>query len=365
MRDQVQPAAGLGPARRPARDRVARVPVASADHRKVDGQHQHRRADGVRAGHQLLGVAAVAHHVQLKPGRHRRGPGDLLDAAHRHGRLDERDAGALRRARGLHLGTLGEHPAESDRGEDHRQRQALAEQLHGRIARRHVAHHDLAQQQALEIADVGAQRGLLVGAAVDVVEQLAGQPASRQLAVVEHGRRRYSQGPVSSEAHGATLLGLDAIERLCRPLVRRRRRLRLGLRVGELAFGVVERGGRLVAPRLRGVGAPSAPARARGGPPSPSLGRPSEPGRVRARGPRRPFAPGPVCPSEQVPCASARARAAAGRGVAEESQPDMTQLALEPALAHLRPRVSDPAPLRAASPRRGRSRWGSARARRR
>ena len=124
----------LAQRRRPADDRVARVAVARADDGEVDGQHQHRRADRVRPGHQLLarsrGRASRRAETTAAP-RSRR---DLLDPADRHRRLDERDAGALCGARRLHLGPPGEHPAESDRGEDHRQRHLLAEHLDRLVA---------------------------------------------------------------------------------------------------------------------------------------------------------------------------------------------------------------------------------------
>ena len=73
----------------------------------------------------------------------------------------------------LHLGPGGEHPAEADRSEDHRQREALAKNLDRCVPVRDVAHYDLTQQQPLEVGDVCPQGGLFVCTAVDVVEQLA------------------------------------------------------------------------------------------------------------------------------------------------------------------------------------------------
>ncbi len=113
--------------------------------------------------------------------------------------------GRLGRPRRLNLGAAGEHPAEPDRREDHRQGQPLAQHLDGVIAAGDVAHHDLAQEHALQVGHVGPHRRLLVGAAVDVVEQLTGEPPARQLAVVERRRRRQTQRPISPEAHGASL----------------------------------------------------------------------------------------------------------------------------------------------------------------
>ena len=94
VRDEVEPAAQPRHAVPAPSIAVAGVAVARADDRQVDRQHQDGRADGPRARHQLLGVAAVAHHVELEPGRLRARGGDLLDAADRDRRLDERDPGA-------------------------------------------------------------------------------------------------------------------------------------------------------------------------------------------------------------------------------------------------------------------------------
>ena len=108
----------------------------------------------------------------------------------------------MRGARGLDLGPAGEHPAEADRPEHDREGEALAEHLHLLRASGDVAHDHLAQQDALQIGDVGPQRRLLVGAAVDVVEQLAREAPARQLAVVEDRRRGDSEGAIGREAHG-------------------------------------------------------------------------------------------------------------------------------------------------------------------
>ena len=57
----------------------------------------------------------------------------------------------------------------------------------------------------LEVGDVGAHRPLLVGASVDVVEELAGNTPPRQLPVIKHGRWSQTERAISSEAHGASL----------------------------------------------------------------------------------------------------------------------------------------------------------------
>jgi hypothetical protein len=173
------------------------------DHRQIDGQDQHGRADSLRARHQVLRVSAVAHHIKLKPRRRISRLRHLFDAADRDGRLDERHADRLRCPCSLHLRTGREHPGEPDRCQHDRERQLLPEYLDSRIADTDVTHDDLAEQHGCEVGDVRAHRGLLVGPAVDVVEQLTRQPPSRQLAVVEHRRRSNVERPVTSVARQA------------------------------------------------------------------------------------------------------------------------------------------------------------------
>ena len=107
--------------------------MPSTDDRKIDREHEHRGPHRPGARHEILGVAAVAHHVQLEPRRRRHRPGDLLDATDRDRRLDERHPGRLGGASRLDLRPTGEHPAEADRREDDRQRELLAEHLDRRV----------------------------------------------------------------------------------------------------------------------------------------------------------------------------------------------------------------------------------------
>ena len=75
----------------------------------------------------------------------------------------------------------------------------LAEHPTAASAAGHVAHHHLAQEHVAQVGDVGPQRRLVVGAAVDVVEQLAGQPPTGELAVVA---RWPAPGPAGGRGTG-------------------------------------------------------------------------------------------------------------------------------------------------------------------
>ncbi len=96
-------------------------------------------------------------------------------------------------------------PPRPNRREDHGKRELLTEHLHALVSYRDVAHDDLAEQDALEIAHVRAQRGFLVRAAVEIIEELTGEPAAGELAVVEHRRRGEPERSISAEPHGASV----------------------------------------------------------------------------------------------------------------------------------------------------------------
>ena len=73
--------------------------------------------------------------------------------------------------------------------EQNRNGELLAEKARNPYRAHDILQHTLAEFDALEIGDIRAQRIFGVGAAVDVVEQKAGQLASRRLAVVGSRQR--------------------------------------------------------------------------------------------------------------------------------------------------------------------------------
>ncbi len=108
------------------------------------------------------------------------------------------DARLLGRLGRLDLGTRGVHAGQTDRREHERHGEGLAQHGGGQLQLGHVAQHALAQVDGGEVVDVGPQRRLLVGAAIDVVEQLAGEPPPGQFAVVADRGGGQPQGPVTS-----------------------------------------------------------------------------------------------------------------------------------------------------------------------
>ena len=129
MGDQIERPADLAPDGRIANQRIPDVSVARADHGEIDSQQKDRGPHRLRPRHQVLGVPAVAHHVELKPGRSGEGLRDLLDAADRDRRFHERQPFRFRGAGGLHLRASREHAAQANGRQDDRIRQALTEDL--------------------------------------------------------------------------------------------------------------------------------------------------------------------------------------------------------------------------------------------
>ncbi|MCY1361601.1 hypothetical protein D9M69_482710 [compost metagenome] len=165
-----------------------RVAVAGAGHRHVDGEHQGGHPGGLGALQGVAHEAAVFQHVELEPHRPVDGRRDFLDWAHRHGGQGEGHALARRRPRCLHLAAARVHAGQADRGEGHRHRQGLAEQLGLQAQLGHVLQHALAQGNAGQVFDVALERVFGIGAAVDVVEQEGRQPTLGSGAVVGRGR---------------------------------------------------------------------------------------------------------------------------------------------------------------------------------
>ena len=140
-------------------------------------------------GHQLLGVAAIPHHVELEPNRSIDSGRDLFESADRQCRLTEGDAGTLGGFRGLHFGPPGQHAAEANRRQDYRQRNLLTEHRRGERPRRDVAQDPLAKLNAAKVLAVRRHGHLGERPAVDVIKDLTGELAPGQLAVVVDRRQ--------------------------------------------------------------------------------------------------------------------------------------------------------------------------------
>ena len=128
-----------------------------------------------------LDEAAVAHDVELEPERFRYSRGNVLDRADRHGGEREGDAGGLRRAGGKNFAVAVLHAAQPDRRQRDRRRRRRADDVGGDVALVDIHQHALAQLDGREIVEVGAQRLLVIRAAVGIFEKGARNPAAGKL----------------------------------------------------------------------------------------------------------------------------------------------------------------------------------------
>ena len=191
--------------RRRQREAAADVALAPAEHGGVDGEHERLVAGGGGAVDHLLDEAAVAPGVHLEPQPAVADRPHLLDraGAERRQRVGQPGprGGAGDGELALGIGDAGE----PGRREHQRVGERLAEQRRARCrpSRRRAA-PGAGSVVAANAACVGGQRALVLGAAVDVVEHAAGQPALGDAAEIGD-RRGPGEAPLDA-------VGLDATE---------------------------------------------------------------------------------------------------------------------------------------------------------
>ena len=163
---------------------VMHVAVALALQRQVHRQHQRRTSRGLCAFDEFPRHAAVAHHIELKPGRLFR---DLLDIFHcrgGHRTQAETGAGIAGRTRRFECAIRPEQPGHAGRRENQRQIILLAQYRDGLVPYRNIAQHVLHERDVVEVLLIRPQRHFVLRSAVDIVEQHAGKTLPRQLAQV-------------------------------------------------------------------------------------------------------------------------------------------------------------------------------------
>ena len=138
----------------------------------------------------LLDQPAVAPHVHLEPSPAVTDPGDLLDRPGRHRRQRVRQPRPLGRPGDGQLALGIGDAGETRRRQHQRERQRLAEQRRRRVDVSDRPQHTGPELDAGEGIAVVAQRLLVLGAAVDVVEHAARQtPLGDPPEVVDRGGR--------------------------------------------------------------------------------------------------------------------------------------------------------------------------------
>ncbi len=163
---------------------VAHVALARPLYLGVHSEHQRGAARRPRALDELLCESPVAQHVELEPLRLGGLGGDLLDAASGHGGQAVGHVVFLRGAGGGQLAAARQQSGESGRREDQRRGAMLAEQGDRLVARGYVGQHPGTEAPLLEVFAVGAQRGLILGSAVDELEYHSRQTPARPAAQI-------------------------------------------------------------------------------------------------------------------------------------------------------------------------------------
>src|SRR5215510_1186498 len=153
------------------RHAIADVAMALAKHLQVDGENQRIAFGDTGARENIAREAAIANDVKLKPEWPRGRLRHLLDRANGHSGQGEWDARLFGRLRRQYFTVTMLHPAQSDRREREWSVDPLSDDRRGEASLRHVDHHALAQLDRLKVGAVRAQRLLVIGAAVDIIEK--------------------------------------------------------------------------------------------------------------------------------------------------------------------------------------------------
>ncbi len=162
------------------RHAVLDVAVALAEHLQIDREHE-RAAFGFRRPRQdVPGETAVLDDVELKPEWPARGLRDIFNRADRHRGQRVRDAGVVRGLRSENFAVAVLHAGEPDGRERKWRRDLLSKNGRRKAAVGDVDQHALAQLDVFEVAAVGPQRFLAVGAAIGIFEKGARNTAAGQ-----------------------------------------------------------------------------------------------------------------------------------------------------------------------------------------
>jgi len=170
---------------------VAPIPFPGAEHVGIGGEYQRLIARGRRARHDALSRLAVAHHVELHPQPSTGLRGHILQAHRRDGAQGERNTDRRRGPCEHHITARMHHAVGAGWG-DHERRGDLAPEQHGALLP--LAGIDEGrgdETQLLECRAIAAQGGLVLGAALDVLEDDAGDvPASDRAQIGDVERTR-------------------------------------------------------------------------------------------------------------------------------------------------------------------------------
>ena len=158
---------------------VLRVAAPQRLQGQIEREHECGAARFARTRDQRLVESAIAHEIQLEPEVAVHRCTHVFDRADGHGAQAERHAGRLRGSRRLDLAVPMKEPGEPGRRQRDGHLPWLAEHGGGDRKPRHVDHDALTQLYGAQVVAIARPRQLVVGAAVDVVEQGARNAPAR------------------------------------------------------------------------------------------------------------------------------------------------------------------------------------------
>ncbi len=162
----------------------AQIALAIAAGDGIDGEHHDADAGALGAGHHRPVEAAVLVEIELVDLRERMVLRQFLEADRAEGRDAEHGAELLDRARHRALAVIVEQPLQRRRRAVERHREFLAQHGDRQIDVGDAGEHARHQVAVLEGRGVAPVGGLVVGGAVDVVEDRPRQALLRQAAEV-------------------------------------------------------------------------------------------------------------------------------------------------------------------------------------
>ena len=167
----------------------ARLALAMAAHRHIDGQEQRRIAGGLGALDELAHRVAVAEAVELEPVFFLGRRGDLLRRVGTRAAQGIADAGGLRGLRAGDVAAPMRQRGHARRCQRERHRQIGAAEALGELGRGDACQAELSEAILVERGLVAGLRAAALGAIIDVGPDHFRQRAPRRFAPVRNARR--------------------------------------------------------------------------------------------------------------------------------------------------------------------------------
>ena len=168
---------------------AALVPFTAAEHVGVGCEHQRLVTRRRGTLHDVARDGTVLQHVELHPQPSACAVGDILEPGGRHGAQGERHAEPGGRPRERQVALRVQHAVQAGRGDDERRVGGPPENRRALMARAGVDQGLGDQPQTLQGVAIGAQRHLVFGPALDVLEREARHAAPGNLSQVGDVKR--------------------------------------------------------------------------------------------------------------------------------------------------------------------------------